>query len=266
MKLRVLIADPDPDLQRTITAALSQERDMEAAGFSSGGTETLSQIQSLRPDVVLLELVQPRLDGLSVLRRLAEAESAPPVVVLTGFVNAAIVAECARLGAAYFVPKPCDPGALLQCLRQYAKAEKRPLAAPGQATAPKAPAPAPAHLESAVESAVTNILHEMGVPAHIKGFQYLRAGILFTIRGTGSVAGITKVLYPEIAKRFSATPACVERAMRHAIEIAWNRGDFEMQQKIFRGTISGAKGKPTNGEFIALLAEHIALRFKSANL
>ena len=118
MKLRVLIADPDPDLQRTITAALSQERDMEAAGFSSGGTETLSQIQSLRPDVVLLELVQPRLDGLSVLRRIAEAESAPPVVVLTGFVNAAIVAECARLGAAYFIPKPCDPEALLQCLRQ----------------------------------------------------------------------------------------------------------------------------------------------------
>ena len=256
MKLRVLIADPDPDLQRTITAALSQERDMEAAGFSSGGTETLSQIQSLRPDVVLLELVQPQLDGLSVLRRLAEAESAPPVVVLTGFVNAAIVAECARLGAAYFIPKPCDPGALLQCLRQYAKAEKRPPAA-----VPGLP-PAPAQLESAV----TNLLHEMGVPAHIKGFQYLRAGILFTIRGTGSVAGITKVLYPEIAKRFSATPACVERAMRHAIEIAWNRGDFEMQQKIFRGTISGAKGKPTNGEFIALLAEHIALRFKSANL
>ena len=263
MKLRVLIADPDPDLQRTITAALSQERDMEAAGFSSGGTETLSQIQSLRPDVVLLELVQPRLDGLSVLRRLAEAESAPPVVVLTGFVNAAIVAECARLGAAYFIPKPCDPGALLQCLRQYAKAETRPPAAvPGLAPAPKVPAPPPAQLESAV----TNLLHEMGVPAHIKGFQYLRAGILFTIRGAGSVAGITKVLYPEIAKRFSATPACVERAMRHAIEIAWNRGDFEMQQKIFRGTISGAKGKPTNGEFIALLAEHIALRFKSANL
>ena len=264
MKLRVLIADPDPDLQRTITAALSQERDMEAAGVSSDGTETLSQIQSLRPDVVLLELVQPRLDGLSVLRRLAEAESAPPVVVLTGFVNAAVVAECARLGAAYFIPKPCDPGALLQCLQQYAKAGKRPHApaVPGQTAAPKVPAPAPAHLEGAV----TSVLHEMGVPAHIKGFQYLRAGILFTIRDAGSVTGITKVLYPEIAKKFSTTSTCVERAMRHAIEIAWNRGDFERQQKIFRGTISGTKGKPTNGEFIALLAEHIALRFKSVNL
>ena len=263
MKLQVLIADSDPDFQRTMTQALSREGDMEAAGVSSDGLETLSLIQTARPDVVLLDLIQQRLDGLAILRRLAGREDAPPVLVLTGFVNAAVVAECAKLGAAYFIPKPCDPGALLQCLRQYAKAEKRPPAAvPGPAPAPKVPAPAPAHLESAV----TNLLHEMGVPAHIKGFQYLRAGILFTIRGTGSVAGITKVLYPEIAKRFSATPACVERAMRHAIEIAWNRGDFEMQQKIFRGTISGAKGKPTNGEFIALLAEHIALRFKSANL
>ena len=263
MKLQVLIADADPDFQRTMTQALSREGDMEAAGVSSDGLETLSLIQTARPDVVLLDLIQQRLDGLAILRRLAGREDAPPVLVLTGFVNAAVVAECAKLGAAYFIPKPCDPGALLQCLRQYAKAEKRPPAAvPGLAPAPKVPAPTPAHLESAV----TNILHEMGVPAHIKGFQYLRAGILFTIRGTGSVAGITKVLYPEIAKRFSATPACVERAMRNAIEIAWNRGDFEMQQKIFRGTISGAKGKPTNGEFIALLAEHIALHFKSANL
>lgn len=263
MKLQVLIADADPDFQRTMTQALSREGDMEAAGVSSDGLETLSLIQTARPDVVLLDLIQQRLDGLAILRRLAGREDAPPVLVLTGFVNAAVVAECAKLGAAYFIPKPCDPGALLQCLRQYAKAETRPPAAvPRLAPAPKVPAPAPAQLESAV----TNLLHEMGVPAHIKGFQYLRAGILFTIRGAGSVAGITKVLYPEIAKRFSATPACVERAMRHAIEIAWNRGDFEMQQKIFRGTISGAKGKPTNGEFIALLAEHIALRFKSANL
>ena len=259
MKLRVLIADPDPDLQRTITAALSQERDMEAAGFSSGGTETLSQIQSLRPDVVLLELVQPRLDGLSVLRRLAEAESAPPVVVLTGFVNAAIVAECARLGAAYFIPKPCDPGALLQCLRQYAKAETRPPAAvPGLAPAPKVPAPAPAQLESAV----TNLLHEMGVPAHIKGFQYLRAGILFTIRGAGSVAGITKVLYPEIAKKYETTPSRVERAIRHAIEVAWNRGRMETLDALFGYTINTGKGKPTNSEFIALIADKIRLAYR----
>lgn len=245
MKLRVLIADPDPDLQRTITAALSQERDMEAAGFSSGGTETLSQIQSLRPDVVLLELVQPRLDGLSVLRRLAEAESAPPVVVLTGFVNAAIVAECARLGAAYFIPKPCDTAALMQCLRQCAKAGGKSPAAVA------APAPVPAHLESAV----TDVLHEIGVPAHVKGYQYLREGILFTIRDADPTAGITKVLYPTVAKKFSSTPSCVERSMRHAIDIVWNRGDEDVQEKIFCGAFSGSTGRPTNGEFIATIAE-----------
>ena len=111
-----------------------------------------------------------------------------------------------------------------------------------------------------LEAMVTAIIHEIGVPAHIKGYQYLREGIILTVRNMEVINAVTKVLYPEIAKRFSATPACVERAMRHAIEIAWNRGDFEMQQKIFRGTISGAKGKPTNGEFIALLAEHIASR------
>ena len=147
--------------------------------------------------------------------KLAEAESAPPVVVLTGFVNAAIVAECARLGAAYFIPKPCDTAALMQCLRQCAKAGgKSPAAA-------AAPAPVPAHLESAV----TDVLHEIGVPAHVKGYQYLREGILFTIRDADSTAGITKVLYPAVAKKFSATPSCVERSMRHAIDIAWNRGD-----------------------------------------
>ena len=251
-KIRVLIADPNEDFQLLMKSLLSQEGDMEAAGVSSDGLETLSLIQTARPDVVLLDLIQQRLDGLAILRRLAGREDAPPVLVLTGFVNAAVVAECARLGAAYFIPKPCDPGALLQCLRQYAKAEKRPPAAvPGLAPAPKVPAPAPAHLESAV----TDVLHEIGVPAHVKGYQYLREGILFTIRDADSTAGITKVLYPTVAKKFSSTPSCVERSMRHAIDIAWNRGDEDVQEKIFCGAFSGSTGRPTNGEFIATIAE-----------
>ena len=199
MKLQVLIADSDPDFQRTMTQALSREGDMEAAGVSSDGLETLSLIQTARPDVVLLDLIQQRLDGLGILRRLAGREDAPPVLVLTGFVNAAVVAECAKLGAAYFIPKPCDTAALMQCLRQCAKAGgKSPAAA-------AAPAPVPAHLESAV----TDVLHEIGVPAHVKGYQYLREGILFTIRDADSTAGITNVLYPAVAKKVSATPSCV---------------------------------------------------------
>ena len=222
MKLQVLIADADPDFQRTMTQALSREGDMEAAGVSSDGLETLSLIQTARPDVVLLDLIQQRL--------------------------AAVVAECAKLGAAYFIPKPCDTAALMQCLRQCAKAGRK---SPAAAAAPNAPAPVPAHLESAV----TDVLHEIGVPAHVKGYQYLREGILFTIRDADSTAGITKVLYPTVAKKFSSTPSCVERSMRHAIDIAWNRGDEDVQEKIFCGAFSGSTGRPTNGEFIATIAE-----------
>ncbi len=117
-KIRVLIADPNEDFQLLMKSLLSQEGDMEAAGTSSDGSDALAKIEALHPDVVLLELVQPRLDGLGVLRKLAEKDSAPPVVVLTGFVNAHVVAECAELGAAYFLSKPCDTPELIQRLRR----------------------------------------------------------------------------------------------------------------------------------------------------
>ena len=254
MKLRVLIADPNREFQQMMAALLSRERDMEAADVSSDGLETLAKVKALRPDVVLLDLVQPRLDGLGVLRRLAAQENAPPVLVLTGFVNSHVIAECSELGAAYFMPKPCDTGELIQRLRKCTETKKKP--PDGQN---KAPAwPGEKYMSYPLESAVTDLIHEIGVPAHIKGYQYLREAILFTLRSADASAGITKVLYPEIAKRFSTTSTCVERAMRRAIEVAWDRGDEEIRQKIFRGTVSANKGKPTNSEFIAMIAEHIS--------
>ena len=254
MKLRVLIADPNREFQQMMTALLSKERDMEAADVASDGLEALAKVKTLRPDVVLLDLVQPRLDGLGVLRRLAAQENAPPVLVLTGFVNSHVIAECSELGAAYFMPKPCDTTELIQRLRKCTETKKKP--PDGQN---KAPAwPGDKYMSYPLESTVTDIIHEIGIPAHIKGYQYLREAILFTLRDADASAGITKVLYPEIAKRFSTTSTCVERAMRRAIEVAWDRGDEEVRQKLFRGTISGNKGKPTNGEFIAMIAEHVS--------
>ena len=259
MKLRVLIADPNREFQQIMTEQLSGERDMEAADVASDGLEALAKIKSLRPDIVLLELVQPRLDGLGVLRRLAAQEGAPPVVVLTGFVNAHVIAECARFGAAYFLPKPCDTAELIAHLRQCAQSKDKPPAGQNVPSGQSEPAkPGGEYMNHPLENVVTDIIHEIGVPAHIKGYQYLREGILFTIRDAGSVAGITKVLYPEIARKFSTSPTCVERAMRHAIEVAWDRGDEDVRQKIFRGAVSGNRGKPTNGEFIAMIAEHVS--------
>ena len=258
MKLRVLIADPNREFQQMITALLSQERDMEAADVSSDGLEALTKIKTLRPDVVLLDLVQPRLDGLGVLRRLAAQENAPPVLVLTGFVNAHVIAECSELGAAYFMPKPCDTAELIQRLRKCTETKKKPPDGQNVSGQSLNTWPGDKYMSYPLESAVTDLLHEIGIPAHIKGYQYLREAILFTLRDAEASAGITKVLYPEIAKRFSTTSTCVERAMRRAIEVAWDRGDEDVRQKIFRGTISGNKGKPTNGEFIAMIAEHVS--------
>ena len=234
-KIRVLIADPNEDFQLLMKSLLSQEGDMEAAGTSSDGSDALAKIEALHPDVVLLELVQPRLDGLGVLRKLAEKDSAPPVVVLTGFVNAHVVAECAELGAAYFLSKPCDT--------PEAKADN-----------------------ASLESVVTDIIHEIGVPAHIKGYQYLREAIILTINDMDAINAVTKVLYPEVAKKFSTTPSRVERAIRHAIEVAWDRGDVETLQKFFGYTVSGIKGKPTNSEFIAMIADCLSLRRKQGKM
>ena len=258
-KLRVLIADPDEDFQHLVTDLIRQEGDMETAGTASDGLDTLAKIDTLHPDVVLLELVQPRLDGLGVLRRLSERDAHPPVLVLTGFVNATVVAECADLGAAYFLSKPCDTAALLSRLRQCAQTGKKPAPLVGSRSASASPAAEPRQ-DSSLESVVTDIIHEIGVPAHIKGYQYLREAIILTINDMDAINAVTKVLYPEVAKKFSTTPSRVERAIRHAIEVAWDRGDVETLQKFFGYTVSGIKGKPTNSEFIAMIADCLSLR------
>ena len=264
-KIRVLIADPNEDFQQLMKNLLSQEPDMEAAGTSVDGSDALAKIEALHPDVVLLELVQPRLDGMGVLRKLAEKESAPPVLVLTGFVNAHVVTECANLGAAYFMSKPCDTAELMQRLRQSAQAGRKPL--PVTASRVSAAAPEPKAADNAsLESVVTDIIHEIGVPAHIKGYQYLREAIILTINDMDAINAVTKVLYPEVAKKFSTTPSRVERAIRHAIEVAWDRGDVETLQKFFGYTVSGIKGKPTNSEFIAMIADCLSLRRKQGKM
>lgn len=264
-KIRVLIADPNEDFQQLMKNLLSQEPDMEAAGTTSDGSDALAKIEALHPDVVLLELVQPRLDGMGVLRKLSEKESAPPVLVLTGFVNAHVVAECANLGAAYFMSKPCDTAELMQRLRQSAQTGKKPLPVAAGRVSTAAPEPKAAD-NASLESVVTDIIHEIGVPAHIKGYQYLREAIILTINDMDAINAVTKVLYPEVAKKFSTTPSRVERAIRHAIEVAWDRGDVETLQKFFGYTVSGIKGKPTNSEFIAMIADCLSLRRKQGKM
>ena len=172
------------------------------------------------------------------------------------------MAECSGLGADYFLSKPCDVQALLARVRQLACGRERTEAdAAGVDCRALASAP---RQEADLEAVVTDIIHEIGVPAHIKGYQYLREAIILTIHDMDMINAVTKVLYPEVAKRFGTTPSRVERAIRHAIEVAWDRGDVETLQKFFGYTVSGIKGKPTNSEFIAMIADHLSLRRKHA--
>ena len=253
-KTRVLIAEPGEDLRHLLAAHIEEDEGMELAGAAGDGEEALELVSRLRPDVLLTELMLPKLDGLSLLRRVAEASPGTLCVVVSGFWNERVIAECSELGVCYFIPKPCDAASVLSNIRQLTAA-KRPQAA-------RMPVAAP-YSEPSLEAMVTDIIHEIGVPAHIKGYQYLREAIMIAVQDMDVINAITKVLYPQVAKTFATTPSRVERAIRHAIEVAWDRGDLETLQRFFGYTVSNTKGKPTNSEFIALIADKLQLQLKN---
>lgn len=253
-KIRVLIADPGEDFRALLADTLSGEEDIEIVGNAADGAETLELCALLQPDVLLIDLVLPKLDGVAVIERLGETGAAPEVLVLSAFYNAGLVSRCADMGVYYFIPKPCDMAELAARIRQSVR-PARELAAPIQT---------PPRQSRQLESIVTDVIHEIGVPAHIKGYQYLREAIIIAVNDMDVINAITKVLYPQVAKTFGTTPSRVERAIRHAIEVAWDRGDLDTLQRFFGYTVSNTKGKPTNSEFIALIADRLQLQLKSA--
>ena len=257
-KMKIMIADSGDDFKAMLTDIIHMSSDLEVVGSASDGVETLEQVARLKPDVLLLDLVLTRLDGLGVLRKLSEVEEKPTVIVVSAFFNEYVVSACSELGVSYFMPKPCDIPALLSHIRQIPAVQRSSNPAhQGIAINP------PRQPEPSLETVVTEIIHEIGVPAHIKGYQYLREAIMLTINDMEIINAVTKVLYPEVAKKFSTTPSRVERAIRHAIEVAWDRGDLETLQKFFGYTVSNIKGKPTNSEFIAMIADYLSLRRKN---
>jgi len=260
-KTRILLADANADFGKLLQERIAVERDLELVGIAADGLEALAMLREQRPDLLLLDLVLPKLDGLELLRRLPETEVRCRCIVLSGFMNNKVVADCAASGAEYFMPKPCDLNALLGRIRQAPDGDMGVAALEGIDCRPAARV---SRQELDLESVVTDIIHEIGVPAHIKGYQYLREAIILTIQDMDIINAVTKVLYPEVAKRFDTTPSRVERAIRHAIEVAWDRGDIEVLQKYFGYTVSNIKGKPTNSEFIAMIADSLTLRQKQA--
>ena len=240
----VLLADANEEFRTMLREEIDQTGEFTVVGSAGDGLEALQLIGQKRPDLILMDIVLPGLDGFGVMKKLKQAEGASPrVIVLSAFCSDRVVSEAVELGACYFLSKPCEEHALLDRMRM----------AFGQPAAPAEQHPAE------LKNMVTSIIHEIGVPAHIKGYQYLREAIMIAVDDMDVINAVTKVLYPEVAKRFSTTPSRVERAIRHAIEVAWDRGDLETLQKFFGYTVSNAKGKPTNSEFIAMIADRLVL-------
>lgn len=263
-KIRVLIADDNPKMVELIKNRIRAEEDMEVAAEAYNGIEAYELIMETQPDVVLLDMVMPQCDGFGVLTKLRQnamaMEEHPAVIVISAAGSEQITEEAILLGADYFLMKPFDQDMLLAKIRQLTsrsafteRSMRRNFVNDQNGFANG----------NNLEIVVTNMIHDVGIPAHIKGYTYLRDSILLVINDMELLNSITKELYPTIAKMHKTTSSRVERAIRHAIEVAWSRGKMDIIDELFGYTINAGKGKPTNSEFIALIADKIRLEHRA---
>lgn len=269
-KLSVLIADDNQDFSSTLSTYINRQEDMEVIAVAKDGNEAVEMISNTTPDVVLLDVIMPHLDGLGVLEKIniIKADKKPTCIMLSAVGQDKITQRAVSIGAEYYMVKPFDIELLIQRIREIkffksnrfggnflAREPRQKYIDLGEENSKK---------EENLEALVTNVIHEVGVPAHIKGYQYLREAIMMVVNDIDVINQITKSLYPKIASKYNTTPSRVERAIRHAIEVAWGRGEQQVVENIFGYTISAAKGKPTNSEFIAMIADKLRLELKSA--
>lgn len=248
----VLIADSSEEFCENLICALAHTEGFRVLGTAQDGEQAIQLVTEQKPDILVLDLMLSKRDGISVLKAISTLGTRPITLATSGFVTDYVAAAAANLGARYLMLKPCDYETLVDRLEEIRKGETLRYT-PGGNGNPN------------IEAMVTSIIHEIGVPAHIKGYQYLREAIIIAVGDMDVINAITKVLYPQVAKTFQTTPSRVERAIRHAIEVAWDRGDLETLQRFFGYTVSNTKGKPTNSEFIALIADKLQLQLKSAD-
>lgn len=262
-KLNVAIADDNERILQLIDNCLAKEEDMLVVCRAKNGEEIYEQIKQKQPDVVLLDIIMPKMDGLTVIDKVNKDESIqkrPAFIIMSAIGQETITEDAFSLGANYYIMKPFDQEMIVNRIRHIKSSMGKKLHDTRKVHAYENQNE---YLERNLESDVTNMIHEIGVPAHIKGYQYLRDAIIMVISDMDMLNSVTKVLYPSIAKKNHTTASRVERAIRHAIEVAWSRGKMDTIDSLFGYTVSTGKGKPTNSEFIALIADKIRLEYKT---
>ena len=256
--IKVVAIDDSKEITEGFREYFKSNDKIEFIGAASDGEEGLELIKSKRPDAVILDIVMPKLDGLGLLEKLRNENTNAKIIMYSAVGADKVIQKTFDLGAQYYIMKPCSFSDIEQRIFEACATIHTPasvISATGTSTT---------ITENNLESVITDIIHDIGVPAHIKGYSYLREAIGLCIKDDEFINSITKLLYPTVAKNFSTTSSRVERAIRHAIEVAWNRGREEILTDIFGYTIDTNKGKPTNGEFIAMISDSIKLKMKKA--
>ena len=270
--VNVVIVDDNPMILNTLDEVISSEAGLSVIGRADNGKDAIDMIKDTQPDVVLLDLVMPQMDGITVVENIKKKTSMlknPAFIILSAVGGEQMTEEAFQAGANYFLMKPFDKDILVNKIRRIGKRPVRPvpgkvLEAPLKAATPEEAAMnREEYMKEHLETDITKMLHELGIPAHIKGYQYLRDAISMVVRDREMMEAVTKILYPEIAKRNGTTARRAERAIRHALEVAWDRGDVDTLNSYFGYTIHNLRGKPTNSEFIAMIADKMRLDKKS---
>ena len=268
-KISVLIADDNKEFCSILNDYLLNQKDIVVTGIAKDGREALELIQQKQPDLVVLDIIMPHLDGLGVLEKLngMDLDKMPRVIVLSAVGQDKITQQAITLGADYYVVKPFDMDIFTKRIREMFNTqdvETKRRSVSTQVVEREAAATSRGPID--LETEITSIIHEIGVPAHIKGYMYLREAITMVVNDMELLSAVTKELYPSIAKKYNTTASRVERAIRHAIEVAWGRGQVDAINKLFGYTVHNEKGKPTNSEFIAIIADKLRLKNKVINL
>lgn len=267
-KIKILVADDNLDFVSTLVTYLNTQEDMEVIATAKDGLDAYDKILEVKPDIAILDVIMPHLDGIGVLEKLnnSNLSTLPICIMLSAVGQDRVTTQAINLGAQYYILKPFEMDVLIKRIRELTKmpqANQQNFLSRDSKNS-YIDVNSAINKETNLEAMVTNIIHEVGVPAHIKGYQYLRDGIMMVVDNIEIINQITKQLYPDLAKKYKTTPSRVERAIRHAIEVAWSRGQLETVDSIFGYTISSNKGKPTNSEFIAMIADKLRLEIKSA--
>ncbi|RXT13799.1 sporulation transcription factor Spo0A [Ammoniphilus sp. CFH 90114] len=254
--IRVVLADDNREFTELLKEYINSQGDMEVTGIAFNGNEVFKIFERDGiPDVLILDIIMPHLDGLAVLEHIRSLSNGqqPKVIMLTAFGQEEVTKKAVELGASYYILKPFDMDVLANRIRQVAGSNN------SYTIKPVIKTPTAATKTKSLDQNITSIIHEIGVPAHIKGYMYLREAITMVYNDVELLGSITKVLYPDIAKKFNTTASRVERAIRHAIEVAWSRGNMDSIGTLFGYTVSNSKAKPTNSEFIAMVADKLRI-------